>query len=367
MSNLPSTRGEILATGNINPAFKQAVEDASYPAGSFFTIENLKEINEASLPLTQKKLEQNRARTITEYERFIAIDDTFRSRVVVCHRSDLPPGDRCPLIVFFHGGGHCVGSPETELPLARRLAQEHGAVVALPSYRLAPEHPFPASTMDSWAAVKYIALQSLQSQGPGSSLLPPQCDPSKGFIIAGTSAGANIAASLAHLARDQKLNPPLTGQALVAGTFISHNFVPARYEPFYLAREQNKDAPVLDLALYETFQGAFKPDHQSPLWAVFDQHHPLDQKPNDPTDIGVKHGHLGLPPAYFQICGLDIARDDSLIYERVLRDECGIRTRADLYAGYSHVWWAMYPDLEASKKRADDAVAGIGWLLKSQA
>jgi acetyl esterase/lipase len=70
-----------------------------------------------------------------------------------------------------------------------------------------------------------------------------------------------------------------------------------------------------------------------------------------------------MPRVYFQVCGLDVNRDDSLIYERVLREECGIPTRVDLYAGFPHCWWDMYPDLEASKKRMEDMIKGVGWLL----
>ncbi|KAI1868819.1 hypothetical protein JX265_006798 [Neoarthrinium moseri] len=80
---------------------------------------------------------------------------------------------------------------------------------------------------------------------------------------------------------------------------------------------------------------------------------------------GVRHGHLNLPPAYFQICGLDIGRDDSLIYERVLREESNVSTRADLYPGFSHCWWSLFPELGMSKRREDDAVRGVAWLLST--
>ncbi|KAH6655908.1 Alpha/Beta hydrolase protein [Truncatella angustata] len=366
MSQLPTTEDEILATGVINSEFEKAVKAKQMPPGSFYTIKILKEITEASLPWTQKKLQQNRPFNLTEYERLVALDNGHRSRLLFCHRKDIQPTAKCPLIVLMHGGGHCVGNPESEIPLARRLALDHNAIVVLPSYRLAPEHPFPASVVDCWAIVKYLAAEWLHPRTPQSPFLPPQCDLSYGFIVAGSSAGANLAASVAHLARDQKLNPPLTGQMLMAGTFISYMHVPKRYQPYYLSREQNRDAPLLDLDMCDIFQDAFQPDYQSPLWALFDQHHPLDQNLNDPSDPAVKHGHMGLPPAYFQICGLDVSRDDSLIYERVLREECDVTTRADLYSGYAHTWWTMFPELKASRKREDDAAAGVGWLLGLQ-
>jgi acetyl esterase/lipase len=69
-----------------------------------------------------------------------------------------------------------------------------------------------------------------------------------------------------------------------------------------------------------------------------------------------------MPPVYFQVCGMDLNRDDGLIYERVLR-EGGVATRLDLYSGLPHCWWDMYPELEASEKRMEDTIGGVGWLL----
>lgn len=368
MSQLPETKEEILDTGVIDPKFKKVIEQTPVPRGSFYELSDLKDINELSLPWTQKRLAANRPPNIAEHERCITMKEGHQLRLLISHRADLAPEARCPLIVMFHGGGHCVGNPESQVPLARRLVIAHDAVVVLPTYRLAPKDPFPASIQDAWATVRRLAAET-QKQPPQDTtaseppLLPRQCDPSRGFIVGGTSAGANLAASIAHLARDEQLDPPLTGQMLVAGTYISHRHVPKRYRPWYLAREQNRDAPVFDLDLSEMFQNAFRPDHASPLWAVFDQHDSRDENYEDADDPGVKYGHMGLPPAYFQICGLDPGRDDSLIYERVLREECRIQTKADIYPGYPHVWWSNYPELEASKKRDDDAVVGIQWLL----
>ncbi|KAI0133919.1 Alpha/Beta hydrolase protein [Xylariales sp. AK1849] len=263
-SQLPKTNGEILATGEIRPEFAAALKAKPIPPGSPYTIKQLKELSDAT----------------SQTERRIALPDGCQSRLLVRYRSDHSQTAKSALVVFFHGGGHCVGHPESEIHLACRLALESDAIVVLPCYRLAPENPVPASITDAWAIVQMRRLKLR-------------------VIVAGTSSGANLAASVAHIAaRDQKLEPKLTGQLLIAGTFISPQYVPARYSSLYLAREQYKGAPIFDIDL----------------------------------DPGVKYGHTGLPPAYLQICGLDIGRDDSLIYERILREECGVETRASLYS-----------------------------------
>lgn len=140
-----------------------------------------------------------------------------------------------------------------------------------------------------------------------------QADPSRGFIVHGESAGANFAVVLAHLARDEKLSPPLTGVSASIPAVLSPNVVPDRFKPDYLSYEQNRDAPGLDATSMEYLVGKleslgvmllhdlgcanlasgagnYNPDHSSPLFNPF----------NWPT------GHQGLPPVFFQVCGKSI-------------------------------------------------------------
>lgn len=74
-------------------------------------------------------------------------------------------------------------------------------------------------------------------------------------------------------------------------------------------------------------------------------------------------GHADVPPAYFQVCGIDPLRDEALIYDRVLREEHGIKTKVDIYPGLCHYFWTNFPRLEASKTFVEDTVKGVGWLL----
>jgi len=64
---------------------------------------------------------------------------------------------RTPLVVYLHGGGWTIGSVATYDHLARRIARRSGAAVLLVDYRLAPEHPWPASVQDAVSALEWVA------------------------------------------------------------------------------------------------------------------------------------------------------------------------------------------------------------------
>ncbi|KAM5361671.1 hypothetical protein ACJZ2D_012948 [Fusarium nematophilum] len=352
--SIPLTVDEILATATMDPSFEEAYTKKGRPPGfPGLEVQDLKAMVDKHLPILQAKLAVDRPDHVIEAEHTIPLTTGFHSRTLVFQPST--PSNSSPVIVLFHGGGYCLAFPETEVELARELVKTHSAIVVCPSIRLAPEHPFPTPVDDGWAALKYVAEELIS---PKRTLLPRQADPKAGFIVGGTSSGAHLACVSSHLAQSNNLVPPLTGQFLSAGGFLPHSRVPDKYRPLYLSWEQNKDAPTVNRTFMEKFQSVLRPDLDSPLWVPFDQRHPDDARGE------VKMGHMGQPPAYFQACGMDINRDESLIYERVLREECGVATRVDVYRGFPHCFWNEYGDLEMSKKRMRDSVDGIGWLLK---
>ena len=266
----------------------------------------------------------------------VSLRDGSTLRGVNC-RPKSPPSGGSPLVVLFFGGGFVIGSPENELSNARLLAKAYGVSVLCAGYRTAPEHVYPTAVNDGWDAVQWAA-----KNGPALS-----ADLSKGFIVGGTSAGGNIAASIAHLARDAKLSPPLTGQYLSIPLIMSKKTTPEKYKHLMLSEEQNAETIVIPTAFMEMVHKAYKPDQSQWLYHPFN--HP--------------DGHAGLPPAYSQICGMDPLRDGGLVYEKVLREESGVKTKLDLYPGQPHGFWGFFPTLKAASKFKKDLVAGFGFLL----
>jgi acetyl esterase/lipase len=74
--------------------------------------------------------------------------------------------------------------------------------------------------------------------------------------------------------------------------------------------------------------------------------------------------HKDLPPAYFQVCGADPLRDEGLIYEMVLREDCGIKTKLDIFPGLPHGFWTWWPSAKFGVDLQEKSVAGLKWLLE---
>jgi acetyl esterase len=110
-------------------------------------------------------------------------------------------GNPVPAIVYYHGGGHVIGSLDTHDFVARNLCAGAEALVASVDYRMGPEHKFPAAVDDSFAALAWV-----HANAPALG-----ADPAR-IGVHGDSAGANLAAVVALMARDVGL--PLRLQSL---------------------------------------------------------------------------------------------------------------------------------------------------------
>jgi len=155
--------------------------------------------------------------------------DGHKNRVKLYQPTN-PPSSGSPMIMMIHGGGFCMGGPEGDDQTCRNFVHAFGATCISIAYRLAPEFPFPSGPNDCWDALQWAA-KNAKSWG---------ADTSAGFVVGGTSSGGNLAAIVAHLARDEKLSPPLTGQYLAIPTLVGRGKMPEKYQKYYFSYEQNK-------------------------------------------------------------------------------------------------------------------------------
>lgn len=247
-----------------------------------------------------------------------------------------------PLIIYYHGGGGSLGTAYSAAPWARNMVLLHNAVVISPQYRLAPEHPFPTGPNDAWDAFAYIA----------TNVNTFSADPQVGFIVGGPSNGASLTSGIALRAQNEPSLPRITGLYYAApGLVSSPDTVPAEYRDVYLSRTDPSclTAPVLNAELKTVFNAVYGAPEDDQLYRAF--------------NVQPFSKHAGIAPkVYFQVCGMDILRDDALVYADIL-EGLGVQTRIDMYAGTAHVFWSIFSWIEKAKVWQDDTGKGIGWLL----
>jgi acetyl esterase len=108
-----------------------------------------------------------------------------------------------PALVYFHGGGWVTGDIESHEGICRTLANAADCVVASVDYRCAPEFAFPAAAEDAYAATRWVVERA------GELGVDP-----RRLAVCGDSAGGNLAAVVALMARDRG-GPALAFQVLV--------------------------------------------------------------------------------------------------------------------------------------------------------
>ena len=137
-------------------------------------------------------------------------DGTIRARLFKPREA----AGNLPVVVFYHGGGWTLGSPETHAMATSEMVRRTGAAVLSVDYRLAPEHAFPAAFDDATAALSWV-VKSGALFGLDAARL----------AVCGDSAGGNLAAAVAMAARDRK------GPAIALQVLIYPALKPKRRQP----------------------------------------------------------------------------------------------------------------------------------------
>ncbi len=187
-----------------------------------------------------------------------------------------------PIVVYFHGGGWVFGDEQSDDPFCRDLCRRSGMIVVSVGYRHAPEHRFPAAAEDGYAATRWIAEHTAELGGkPGP------------VLVAGWSAGANIAAVTCQLARDRG-GPQIAGQLLVCPV------TDCRFDrPSYA---DNAIGYFLTRSMMFWF------------WDIYCS--PADR--TDPRVSPLRGNLAGLPPAFVATCEFDPLRDEGIEYAEAL-------------------------------------------------
>lgn len=240
----------------------------------------------------------------------------------------LEPDEPLPIVVFYHGGGFCLGDLDTHDPLARAHAVGAEAIVVSVDYRLAPEHPFPAGVHDSWAALQWVAEHAAELGG----------DPGR-IAVAGDSAGGNLAAVMAHLATAND-GPELSFQLLWYPVVTADMSLPSYTE--------NANAPILDRDVIDAFLSWYLPDIDISDPTVL----PPTLAPANATDLS------GLPPAYIATAEHDPLRDDGARYAELL-DAAGVPAELSNEPNLVHGYASFAPVIPAASAATDRGLAAL--------
>ncbi|MEU6560300.1 alpha/beta hydrolase [Nocardia nova] len=223
-----------------------------------------------------------------------------------------------PVIMFCHGGGFVICSVDSHDQFCREMANSTAAVVVSVEYRRAPEHRFPAAAEDAYAVLCWIAATAEDFGG----------DPAR-IAVAGDSAGGNLAAVAALMARDR------SGPAVAAQVLMYPMLDPTRSSESY--RDNAQGYFVTD-------------DHLRWYWAQY-----LGEGDGaDPYAAPLLADPSDLPPAHIATAEFDPLRDEGEAYGRRLAT-AGVPVEVHRYDGMFHGFMTMgdvLPETAVANERA---------------
>ena len=236
----------------------------------------------------------------------------------------VPDGQPRAVIVYYHGGGWVIGSVEDYDASTRLLAQRTGSVVVSVDYRLAPEYRFPVAVDDSWAALLW-ASERIEELAGGTVPL----------IVAGDSAGGNLAAIMAQRAK-------AAGGPAIALQVLVYPVTDCDLETTSYTDPANQLLLSRDSMVW--FWDHYAPDPEARL-------HP-DASPLRSANFA------DLPPAVILTAEHDVLRDEGELYAtRLLK--AGVPVRHQRFAGQMHGFFNMADVLPGAADGLDYVAAAI--------
>jgi acetyl esterase/lipase len=227
-----------------------------------------------------------------------------------------------PALIHAHGGGMIMGNVAAQVTHIAQYATKTGVQVFSVDYRLAPESKYPLPVEDVYATLIWLQKNAQEFN----------VDPARIGIV-GESAGGGLAASVAIMARDRGLSPPLAKQLLLSPMLDDRNTTP--------------------IAALEPYNSMWSTEDNITGWTAL-----LGDKAggNDVSPYAAParvESVKGLAPLYIEVGGLDIFRDETIKYAARFAAE-DIDLELHVYRGVPHAWELLAPYARITKTSSDN-------------
>ncbi|KAI1141775.1 alpha/beta-hydrolase [Hypoxylon sp. FL0543] len=291
----------------------------------------------------------------------IELKDGWKSRTIVIWPKS-PASQELPLVVYFFGGGFMAGNPHTVIAPARGFASLLQCVVACPSYKLAPENPFPAPVQTGWEVCAWLSEPAHLDEGILKNA-EAKINLDLGFVVGGLSAGGSIAGVVGGISVASALGMsdvlgdlpalknPVTGIFAGIPFFVEEESTPEELKALFRSRKEN-DGP--EAAFIRPMIATAKIDLHSPWFSPFNL-------PVNKDDFAKHH-----PKRVFTYGGeKDPFRDDSVVYSEWLKNTVHVDNRHLMLSGVGHIAWVtMNNEAYHTKLIKETTLDGMAWLLQ---
>ena len=253
--------------------------------------------------------------TVSEYQATAEDGATIPMRLY--RKEGSAPGS---LVVYVHGGGMFVNSIDTHDPICRKYTAASGVPLLSVDFRFAPEHPYPTSVEDCYAALRWAA-EHAQELGAEDHRI----------AIMGDSAGGGMSAGVALMARDRG-GPALRAQILTQPMLDDRTTTPDPQIEQFATWTTDDNITGWGCLLGDAAGGADVQNYAAPARA---------------EDLS------GLPPTYIDVAQLDIFRDEDLDYAlRLCR--AGVGVELHMYLNVPHSFELFAPESAIAKQVQQD-------------
>ncbi len=260
----------------------------------------------------------------------IFIDSTNGEQLRILVMKSQKQTDIKNAVIWFHGGGYAMKTPEDELSLMQKFVEHNGAVVIAPDYTLSVEEPYPAALNDAYDTLLWVRDNSEELM-----INPEQ------IFVGGGSAGGGLTASLSLYARDK-------GEVNIAYQMplypmVDHRTVPNGEKQDYLIWDFERNEIAWQVYLGELYGTENIPEYASP---------------NTAEDFS------NLPPTYTFVGTEDPFYQDTLEYVELL-ENADVTVGYEIYDGAYHGFDVVATDSEITKQAWDNLFENYDYAVEN--